>query len=285
MKLSELVMAGFEVLRDADFNALGGLSHNHGDMLVMLYDMSFLGQLLENPAIHAVITTSGLAEQIPDNIGVGVCRDPMAVFYRIHQFLMEQTDFYGKHFQSEIDASARIADSAYVAPSNVRIGPQVIVEPMAVIQEGSILDEGVVVRAGTVIGGQGFESKWIGGQHFIVPHSGGVHLARGVHILSNSNVSKSVFGGFTEVGPESFIDVLVHISHNVKIGCGCKIAAGAIIAGSTTIGDNVWIGINATLSSGLTIGNDAFIAMGAAVAMNVPPGGRVMGNPARLVKK
>ena len=168
-----------------------------------------------------------------------------------------------------------------MAPQNVRIGARSVIEPGAIILEGSILDKEVVIRAGTVIGGEGFEPKVAGGRHFIVPHAGGVHLSGGVEVLCNSHIAKSVFGGHTDIGEQTKIDAMVHISHNVQVGDFCEIAAGAILAGSSTIGDRVWIGPGVIVSSEVLIGDGAFIALGSVVTKDVPNSWRVFGVPAR----
>lgn len=279
-----MVWMGLEVLRDAKFGMLGILCHKQDQMLVMFYDEAYLDQLVANPSISAVITTPALAERLPNRLGIGICSDPMQVFYRIHDHLRKNTDFYGKAFVTEIDATATVSEQAFVAPRNVRIGARCVIEPKAIILEGSVLDEDVVIRAGTVIGGEGYETKMVGGQLINVRHAGGVHLAHRVEVLSQSHLARSIFGGWTEVGEETKIDVQVHVSHHDRIGRQCEIAAGAVIGGSTTVGDRAWIGLNAAISSGLTIGSGAFIVMGSVVAMNVPPGARVMGNPARIMK-
>jgi acetyltransferase-like isoleucine patch superfamily enzyme len=49
------------------------------------------------------------------------------------------------------------------------------------------------------------------------------------------------------------------------------------------IEDDVWIGPNATILKGVRIGMGAIIEPGALVTRDVPPGSRVMGNPAQLI--
>ena len=49
------------------------------------------------------------------------------------------------------------------------------------------------------------------------------------------------------------------------------------------IEDDVWIGPNATILKGVRIGTGAIIEPGALVTRDVPPGARVMGNPAQIV--
>jgi acetyltransferase-like isoleucine patch superfamily enzyme len=55
-------------------------------------------------------------------------------------------------------------------------------------------------------------------------------------------------------------------------------------ARSIIIEDDVWIGWNATILKGVRLGAGAIIEPGSVVTRDVPPGARVMGNPARLVK-
>ena len=51
------------------------------------------------------------------------------------------------------------------------------------------------------------------------------------------------------------------------------------------IEDDVWIGPNATILKGVRIGRGAFVEAGAMVTRDVPPGVRIMGNPAKVIGK
>lgn len=51
------------------------------------------------------------------------------------------------------------------------------------------------------------------------------------------------------------------------------------------IEDDVWIGPNATILKGVRIGAGAFIEPGSLVTRDVPPGARVLGNPAQIIGK
>lgn len=285
MNLSAFEKFGLTILRDGEFKSLGLLPHQQDAMLVVLYDVSFLDVLLANPAISCVVTSSEIAPQLPRELGVGTCPDPMAMFYRIHSYLLHQTTFYGEPFATEISPTARVARTAHVAEKNVRIGARSVVEAGAILYGGTLIGDDVVVRSGAVIGGEGFEPKTIGGRHFIVPHAGGVRVGNRVEILCNSHIAKCVFGGYTEVGEDTKIDVLVHISHNVEIGSFCEIAAGTIVSGSVSIGEKVWIGPGAVISSEVSIGSGAFVALGSVISMNVPAGAMVAGNPGRIIKR
>ena len=279
MRLSEISgVVSAAILTDGEFSALGLLSHNADMMLVGFYDSNYLDRLIANPHITCVITDSELAPLLPRRLAIAVCEDPRTAFYQVHHYLFEQTDFYWTDFDSEIASSAAVHERAYVAPKNVRIGAGSVVEPNAVILERAIIGENVVIRAGAVIAGEGFEPKFVGGKHVIIPHAGGVLLHRGVEVQANTHIQRAVFGGFTEVGEDTKIDALVHVGHHVRIGRRCEIAACALLAGSTLIGDDVWIGPNATVSSELTIGDGAHVTIGAVVTRDVPAGQRVSGN-------
>ena len=49
------------------------------------------------------------------------------------------------------------------------------------------------------------------------------------------------------------------------------------------IEDGVWIGPNATILKGVRIGEGAFVEPGAMITRDVPPRGRMLGNPARQI--
>jgi acetyltransferase-like isoleucine patch superfamily enzyme len=57
----------------------------------------------------------------------------------------------------------------------------------------------------------------------------------------------------------------------------------SIAARPVTIEEDVWIGPNATILKGVHIGRGALVEAGALVTADVPPGARVLGNPARVV--
>ena len=50
-----------------------------------------------------------------------------------------------------------------------------------------------------------------------------------------------------------------------------------------TIEDRVWIGGGAILLPGVTLGREAIVGAGSVVTRDVPPGARVVGNPARVL--
>lgn len=54
--------------------------------------------------------------------------------------------------------------------------------------------------------------------------------------------------------------------------------------GAISVGDDAWIGFGSIILGGVRIGNGAVVGAGSVVTKDVPDGGIVTGNPARLVK-
>jgi UDP-3-O-[3-hydroxymyristoyl] glucosamine N-acyltransferase len=270
-------VAGIEVVRDGSFSNLGLLSHAGGAILAGFYEARFVSLLRSNPDISCILTTKQLADQVPESIAVAIADDVKVAFYGLHEYLHRNTEFYWKEFETEVAPDAQIDKTASVAARNVRIGSGTVVGPHAVILERCLIGANVAIHPGAVIGGEGFEPKWVGGKHVNISHAGGVRIGDGVQLLAQAHVARAVFGGFTEIGEGCIIDVNVHIAHNAKVGANCEIAANAVVAGSTTLGDEVWIGPNASVSSEVTVGKRGFVTLGSVVIHPVAENAHVSG--------
>ena len=112
----------------------------------------------------------------------------------------------------------------------------------------------------------------------------------GQNFLFDSNITDKIAKyslplSNTVIGDNSFLDNQVHIAHNVQIGKNCIITAQVGFAGSSKIGNNVMIGGQAGVSGHLTIGNNVKIGGGSGVIKNIPDNAKVMGYPAKDIKK
>jgi UDP-3-O-[3-hydroxymyristoyl] glucosamine N-acyltransferase len=279
IRLGELSsISELDVRRDGEIRSLGVLDYDSEAMLVFLDDEDLVERVRDSGNISCVITTSELAEAIPDELGLAVAAHPRGSFYEVHNHLAEHTEFYGSHPRTKINQTAQIHPTAYVAPHGVQIARDVVIEPNVTILGGVQIHDGAIVRAGTTVGTEGFEHKRVGGEILSVIHAGGVRIGSRVEIQANCSIDRAVFGGHTAIGSDTKLADLVHVAHNVTIGQRCLIAASAMIAGSTNIGDDVWIGPGASLSSGLTIGSGAEITIGSVVTRDVEAGSHVTGN-------
>jgi UDP-3-O-[3-hydroxymyristoyl] glucosamine N-acyltransferase len=282
--LSDVVrITGGTVMHDAAFENLGMFRNYGRRMLTVYYNANFREQFDENLAnFSAVITTAELADTIPESLGVLVSDEPMVAFLKLHNWLCrDQPAFYALDAPTRISPEAKVHPSAVIAPRGVVIESGTVIEPNAVVQEHSYIGAGTYIGAGVAIGGPGFEMRRINGALTYVPHAGGVYIGANVHVMANSAIAKSVFGGATILGNNTKLDQLVHVAHAVVIGQNCRLAANACISGATTLGDDVWIGPGAVVGNSLRVGDGAFVAMGSAVARDVPTGRRVAGTFAR----
>jgi UDP-3-O-[3-hydroxymyristoyl] glucosamine N-acyltransferase len=279
MNLSEIPrLLPFTLIRDNEFLSLGPINQSSPKILVFLDDEAYLPPLSSNANISCVITTEKLACFIEKRLGLAILDTPRALFYRLHNHLAQNTDFYWQNFANDIAGDAVISFAATIANRNVRIGQRCIIEPGAIIMEHSLIANDVIIRAGCVIGSQGFEFKRLENHIFPVAHSGGVWIHHRAEIQANTVIDRAVFGGFTEIGEETKIDNLVHIAHNVRIGKRCLIVALSMLGGSVTIGDDVFVGPSAVIRPEVRIGPGAVVSMGSVVTKDVEPGQKVTGN-------
>jgi UDP-3-O-[3-hydroxymyristoyl] glucosamine N-acyltransferase LpxD len=268
---------GIDIIRNAPVENVGLLLDRRMSILAPFYDGRYLAELERNKGISMVLTTDELLPMVPADRGAAVCEDPKDTLYTLHGLLLE-AGHYGVCAANEIAPNVRIHPSACIAERGVRIGAGTIVGPKAVIEERSVIGEDCVIGTGVVIGGYGFEIRRIGGMQTVVPHAGGVRLGSRVFIQSNAVVDRALFGGFTEIGDETVVDDLVHISHGVSIGKRCRIVACSAVCGASVLGDDVWIGPNATVSSTVHVGDGARVSLGSVVIRDVPAGACVSGN-------
>lgn len=109
----------------------------------------------------------------------------------------------------------------------------------------------------------------------------GVQLAGGA-ILSDMTICTAD----ARIGRHFHANIYSYIAHDCVIGDFVTLAPRVCINGNTVVEDGAYIGTGAILRQGtpdkpLRIGKDAVVGMGAVVTKDVPPGGTVVGNPAR----
>tara|TARA_B100001769_G_scaffold269159_1_gene258610 strand:- start:113 stop:1099 length:987 start_codon:yes stop_codon:yes gene_type:complete len=170
-----------------------------------------------------------------------------------------------------------IIESNVVIGNNCHIGSNVIIKKTLVGNNVSILD-------GAVIGKKGFGFFPDKNKNIRYPHIGIVIIGNNVEIGCNNTIDRGSLSN-TLIGDNSFLDNQVHIAHNVQIGKNCIITAQVGFAGSSKIGNNVMIGGQSGISGHLNIGNNVKIGGGSGVIKNIPDNTKVMGYPAKEIKK
>ena len=170
-----------------------------------------------------------------------------------------------------------------IIESNVKIGSNCIIGNNVLIKN-TIIGKNVRVLDGAIIGKKGFGFFSKNNMNVRYPHIGMVIIEDNVEIGCNNTIDRGSLLN-TIIGKNTFIDNQVHIAHNVNIGNNCIITGQVGFAGSTTVGNRVSIGGQAGISGHLKIGSNVQIGGGSGVIKNIPDNSKVMGYPAKDIRK
>jgi len=239
---------------------------------------------------------------IPHNMVCLEVNDPHAAYAIIAQ------KFYPKdNFIPRISEKSDIPEK-YKYSKTIRIDPYVVVEDNTVIEDNVWIGSGCYIGNGVKIGngirihsnvtiecaeigenvllytgvrigqsGFGFAPSIHG--HIVIPQVGKVVIKNNVEIGANSCIDRGSYGP-TIIGEGTFIDNLVHIAHNVKIGKFCAIAGQVGVAGSTTIEDYCMFGGQVGIGGHLTVGKGSQAGGQAGITKDLEAGSKVSGTPA-----
>ncbi len=275
-------------------------------------DLSFLDNLkykdaFEGTKAGAVIISKKMQEFAPKGAVLLLSDNPYKSYALAAQL------FYPDNFPP-----ACVSDRAEIA-SSVQIGEGVIIEPFAIIEDGvkigagswigpnahigknveigrkcrigsgasishALIGDAVRLYPGVRIGQDGFGFAIDPAGHVKVPQLGRVIIEDHVEIGANSTIDRGA-GPDTVIGAGSWIDNLVQIGHNVKIGKGCILVAQSGVAGSTTLEDYAVLAAQAGVAGHLTIGSGARIAAQTGVMRDIEPGTEHMGYPSVPIKE
>ena len=192
------------------------------------------------------------------------------------------------HESAIIGKDAQIGDGTQIGAGaiigdNVHIGARCRIGAGAVITHALVGDD-VTIYRGACIGQDGFGFAIDPQGHVKVPQLGRVVIEDHVEIGANTTIDRGA-GPDTIIGQGTWIDNLVQIGHNVKIGKGCVIVAQVGVSGSTVIEDYAMLGGQVGVAGHLRIGQGARIAAQSGVMRNVPDGEEQMGTPSIPIKQ
>ncbi|MDD3020981.1 MAG: UDP-3-O-(3-hydroxymyristoyl)glucosamine N-acyltransferase [Alphaproteobacteria bacterium] len=208
--------------------------------------------------------------------------------------------FANIHPDAKIGQDVSIGDFVTVG-ANVEIGNGVWIESHVAVGSGVILGDGVRVGnhatlshcvigngtriyPGVRIGQDGFGFAIDPSGFVKVPQLGRVMIGDHVEIGANTTIDRGASGD-TVIGSGSWIDNLVQIGHNVKIGRGCILVAQVGVAGSTELGDFVVLAGQVGVAGHLKIGSMAKVAAQSGVTKDIPAREEWMGYPAMPMKR
>ena len=170
-----------------------------------------------------------------------------------------------------------------IIEKNVKIGNNCSIGSNVIIRN-TIIKDNVSILDGCVIGKKGFGFFPNNESNIRYPHTGIVIINEHCEIGCGSTIDRGSLSN-TVIGKNTFLDNQVHIAHNNKIGDNCIIAGQVGFAGSSILGNNVMIGGQAGISGHLKVGNNVQIGGGSGVIKDVPDNSKVMGYPAKDLKR
>lgn len=193
-----------------------------------------------------------------------------------------------------IEKNTEIGDDCVVEAQvfigeSCRLGDGCHVYPQVTLREGSILGKKVILHCGVRIGGDGYGYTTSVGLMGIkiekIPQLGVVELGDGVEIGSNTTIDRARIGR-TYIGPQTKIDNLVQIGHNVKVAGYSGIIAQAGVAGSTQIGKGCLIWAQAGISGHIKVADGVQVGPQAGVPKTLDGSVKyVLGTPAESKKE
>ncbi len=193
-----------------------------------------------------------------------------------------------------IEKGAEIGDDCLIEAQvfigeNCRLGDGCHLYPQVTLREGSVLGKKVILHCGVRIGGDGYGYTTSVGLTGIkiekIPQLGIVELGDGVEVGSNTTIDRARIGR-TYIGPQTKIDNLVQIGHNVKVAGYSGIIAQAGVAGSTQIGKGCLIWAQAGISGHIKIADGVQVGPQAGVPKTLDGSVKyVLGAPAESKKE
>jgi UDP-3-O-[3-hydroxymyristoyl] glucosamine N-acyltransferase len=286
---------------NARFTDVAPLDAAGPDQISFIDNPKYRGQFTTTKA-GACIMRADMVDQAPSGTLCLIAANPYKAYALAAQlFYPSPVPIPGVSPHAVVDPSATLGsgvriDHHAVIGAGVTLGDNVWIEPGVIIGDNVTIGAHCRIGAGTTIshaligqrvrlypgvriGQDGFGFA-IDPKGFVkVPQLGRVIIEDFCEIGANTCIDRGA-GPDTVIGTGTWIDGLVKIGHNVKVGRGCIIVAQVGISGSTVIEDFVAIGGQAGMAGHLHIGKGAQIAAGSGVITNVDPGTTVMGYPA-----
>lgn len=285
MLFSEIILEDekLEILRDNEFNKMGLVIEKYNDkqrVLSYVADERYIKHALENKNIVSIVCPHNIAKQLENKFWGGICvsEDARSTFFKIHNCLFKNTEFYRKNMNNVIAPTAQIHSTAIIENNNIYIGENTIIGPYAIIKENSHINNNVIIGERCIVGAPGFYYYGEGDNKRLVNSAGGVTIEDNVELHPTVTVECGIFGEDTFIGRNVKIDNHVLIGHDSIINSNSSIAAGCTLAGYVTIGKNTFLGVGVDAVPMVTIGNNVLVSAGAVVSKDIPDNSHYSGN-------
>ena len=294
-----------KIINDSEVFDIRDLLTSNKNDITFLHSIKY-NDIAKNTNASFCITTENLKNELPKN-----CK-PLVVSNVLISTSKVTEKFYPSSINDHFDNSAinisetefknkvkfgknvLIGDNVTIG-SNCMIGHNTIIEQNVsignncsiasnVIIRNTLIKDNVNILDNCVIGKHGFGFFPNKDKNLRYPHIGIVIIEENCEIGCGSTIDRGSMSD-TVIKKNTFLDNQIHIAHNVKIGENSIIAGQVGIAGSSVLGRNVKIGGQAGISGHLKIGDNVEIAGGSGVIKNIPDNSKVMGYPAKSLRK
>ena len=294
-----------KIINDSEVFDIRDLLTSNKNDITFLHSKKY-NDIAKNTNASFCITTENLKNELPKN-----CK-PLVVSNVLVSTCKVTEKFYPSSINDHFDNSAinisetefknkvmfgknvLIGDNVTIG-SNCMIGHNTIIEQNVsignncsiasnVIIRNTLIKDNVNILDNCVIGKHGFGFFPNKDKNLRYPHIGIVIIEENSEIGCGSTIDRGSMSD-TVIKKNTFLDNQIHIAHNVKIGENSIIAGQVGIAGSSVLGRNVKIGGQAGISGHLKIGDNVEIAGGSGVIKNIPDNSKVMGYPAKSLRK
>jgi UDP-3-O-[3-hydroxymyristoyl] glucosamine N-acyltransferase len=274
-------------------------------------DISFLDNVKYKNAFMCTkagvcLVSPDMAEFVPENTVALVTAFPYKAYAHIAGvfYPSQRPDAYiSQHCfideTADVGRDCTIEHGVVIGP-DVQIGDGCWIEPNAVIGRGVIIGKECRIGAnasleccfvgnnvrlypGVRIGQDGFGFAIDPNGHVKVPQLGRVIIEDKCEIGAGTCIDRGA-GPDTVIGEGTWIDNLVQIGHNVRIGKGCIIVAQAGVAGSSVLEDYVVLGGQVGIAGHLNIAKGTRVAAQSGIMRDTEPGQELMGYPAVPIK-
>jgi len=309
--LAELAQAAGGVISgDCDasqlFHDVAPLSSAGHREISFLDNRKYLAEF-ESSSAGACIVTQALANRAPNGMMLILTDQPYKAYAMVaRKFYPSPSYPAGVAQGAVIDPSAKLGLGVHVGPGAVigagaEIGARSYIGALSVIGaqvkigvdawigthvsvSHALIGDRVTLHPGVRVGQDGFGFAPDPAGFIRVPQLGRVIIQDDCDIGANTTIDRGTTSD-TVIGEGAWIDNLVQIAHNVRIGRRCIIAAQTGISGSTELGDYVLIGGQGGITGHLKLGDGAQIAAQSGVMRDVEAGGKVAGSPAMPIKQ
>lgn len=291
--------------QDRKFQDVASLDMATNADISFLDNIKYKDQLKETNA-GACFVVPEFADLVPNGTIALITKNPHKSYALTAQVFYPEIKPKGSISEcSVISDSANVGNNVticagVVVKDNTIIGDDTWIEENSVISEGckigarcrigvnvtishSIIKDDVRIYTGTRIGQDGFGFAIDPAGHVKVPQLGRVIINEGCEIGANTTIDRGA-GPDTVIGAGTWIDNLVQIAHNVKIGRGCVIVSHVGISGSTEIGDFTVLGGQVGVAGHLKIGSGVQVGAQSGVMKDIPDGEIQLGSPAMKIK-